>query len=90
MDSEFKRVLSPSLSLLVMAALPPRGGASFCRCNLYRRSRKRMPAGHQMRLPYLLFNLGYRKYGKIAARLARQLGLMNLYGRLARHLSYGI
>ncbi len=43
-----------------------------------------------MRLPYLLFDLGYRKYGKIAARLARQLGLMNLYGRLARHLSYGI
>lgn len=51
---------------------------------------KRMPAGHQTRLPYLLFNLGYRKYGKIAALLANQLGLMSLYGRLARHLSYGI
>ena len=51
---------------------------------------KRMPKGRKPRIPYLLFNLGYRKYGKIAALLVGHPGFMNLYGRLARHLSYGI
>lgn len=51
---------------------------------------KRMPRGRKSRIPYLLFNLGYRKYGKIAALLVGHLGLMNVYGRIARHLSYGV
>ncbi|MCF7957475.1 MAG: B12-binding domain-containing radical SAM protein [Phycisphaerae bacterium] len=50
---------------------------------------KRMPATRSQRLPFLLFNLVYRKYGKIACQLAR-LGFMNRLGRLARRLSYGI
>jgi radical SAM superfamily enzyme YgiQ (UPF0313 family) len=54
--------------------------------NIYRR----MPLRLKSRLPYLLFNLGYRKYGKAAAWLVHRIGLMNLYGRVARHLSYGI
>lgn len=51
---------------------------------------KRMPDSRKQRMAYLLFNLGYRKYGKPAAFLVHRLGLMNLYGRVARRLSYGI
>ena len=49
---------------------------------------RRMPAGRR-RLPYLLFNLGYRKYGKVTSQVAR-LGLMNALGRAARRVAYGI
>ncbi|MCP4454346.1 MAG: B12-binding domain-containing radical SAM protein [Planctomycetes bacterium] len=51
---------------------------------------RRLPDQKHQRMPYLLFNLGYRKYGKVAGWIVSQLGLMNLYGRVARHLSYGI
>lgn len=51
---------------------------------------RRLPDQKPQRIPYLLFNLGYRKYGKAAGWIVSQLGLMNLYGRLARRLSYGI
>jgi radical SAM superfamily enzyme YgiQ (UPF0313 family) len=51
---------------------------------------KRLPTEKKRRRAYLLFNLGYRKYGKIAASVIKHLGLMNLYGRTASHLAYGI
>ena len=50
---------------------------------------KRLPMTGRVRIPFLLFNLGYRKYGKSVSRLARH-GLMSSIGRLARRLSYGI
>lgn len=50
---------------------------------------KRMPENPKQRVPYLIFNLAYRKFGKVTSSLAR-LGLMNSLGRLARRLSYGI
>jgi len=49
----------------------------------------RMPIGKKRQIPYILFNLGYRKFGKVTSKLGR-LGLMNTIGRLARRLSYGI
>ena len=51
---------------------------------------KRLPSRPQQRKAYLLLNLGYRKFGKIAATIVTHLGLMHLYGRVARHLAYGI
>lgn len=50
---------------------------------------KRIPDNPQQRVPYLLFNLAYRKFGSITSRVAG-LGFMNSLGRLARRLSYGI
>lgn len=50
---------------------------------------KRIPKHPRSRIPYLLFNLGYRKFGKLTSQLAR-FGLMNSIGKLARRLSYGI
>jgi len=50
---------------------------------------KRLPIDPKQRIPYLLFNLAYRKFGHITSRLAK-LGFMNSLGRLARRLSYGI
>jgi radical SAM superfamily enzyme YgiQ (UPF0313 family) len=48
---------------------------------------RRMP--DQQRMPYLLFNFGYRKFGKITSGLGK-IGLMSSVGKLARRLSYGI
>jgi len=50
---------------------------------------KRIPAFRKNRLPFLLFNFGYRKYGRLTAIIGK-LGLMNYIGRLARKLAYGI
>jgi radical SAM superfamily enzyme YgiQ (UPF0313 family) len=50
---------------------------------------RRMPQDREQRLPFLLFNLGYRKFGRVASWVA-QRGLMSRVGRLARRLSYGI
>jgi radical SAM superfamily enzyme YgiQ (UPF0313 family) len=50
---------------------------------------RRIPDSPRQRIPYLLFNLGYRKFGKITSFVARH-GLMHRVGRLARRLSYGI
>ena len=50
---------------------------------------KRLPDCRKNRIPFMLFNLGYRKFGKITSQLAR-MGLMHALGRLARKLSYGI
>lgn len=50
---------------------------------------KRLPDDRKQRVPYLLFNFLYRKFGKIAASIAG-FGLMSYLGKLARRLSYGI
>lgn len=50
---------------------------------------KRLPGNGSNRMPYLLFNLGYRKFGKFTSKIGR-LGGMYLLGKLARRLSYGI
>jgi hypothetical protein len=50
---------------------------------------KRMPESPEQRMPYFLFNLFYRKFGKLISRII-PLGLMNSFGKMARHLSYGI
>lgn len=50
---------------------------------------RRLPNAHAQRVPYLLFNLGYRKYGGVTSILGK-IGLMHAVGKLARRLSYGI
>lgn len=50
---------------------------------------KRRPKSNKQWVPYFLFNLGYRKYGKLTARIGT-MGHMQLIGKLARKLSYGI
>jgi len=50
---------------------------------------RRMPDSRRQRVPYLLFNLAYRKFGKATAVLAR-IGLLGWLGRVARHLSYHV
>ena len=50
---------------------------------------KRLPEDKSQRTSYLLFNFGYRKFGKITSLLGK-LGLMNFIGRLGRRLAYNI
>lgn len=50
---------------------------------------KRRPDNRKLLTPYFLFNLGYRKYGKITSMLG-QMGFMNRIGQLGRRLAYGI
>ncbi len=50
---------------------------------------KRMPRSGRMVAPYLMFNLGYRKFGKLTA-LAGRLGLMSAIGRAGARISYGV
>jgi len=50
---------------------------------------KRLPEKRKQRIPYLLFNFGYRKFGKIISILGK-LGLMNFLGKIGRKLSYDI
>lgn len=50
---------------------------------------KRMPDRLDRWLPYLLFTLGYRKFGNVTS-LVSKLGLTSSLGRLARRLAYGI
>ncbi len=49
---------------------------------------RRLPQERSLLVPYLLFNLGYRKCGWLTAPLAR-LGLMNALGQMARRIAYG-
>lgn len=49
----------------------------------------RLPANKRQRLSYLLFNFGYRKFGKVTSLLGK-LGFMNTIGKLGRRLAYGI
>ncbi len=50
---------------------------------------KRMPRAREQWLPYLVFNLAYRKYGRLTSRLAH-LGGMRALGNVSRRLAYGI
>jgi hypothetical protein len=50
---------------------------------------KRRPDSKKLMAPYFMFNLGYRKYGKLTSTLGR-LGLMNQIGKLGSRLAYGI
>ena len=49
----------------------------------------RMPIDKKQRIAFLLFNLGYRKYGKIFSHFGR-IGFMGQIGRIASYLSYRI
>lgn len=51
---------------------------------------RRMPTRPRQRVPFLLFNVGYRKYGKVASMLASGMGLMGRFGGLMSKLSYGV
>ena len=48
---------------------------------------RRMPTGPR-RIPYLIFNLGYRKFGALTAPLMRGV-LMGAMGKVARRVAYG-
>lgn len=48
---------------------------------------RRMPVLKQQRRSYLLFNLLYRKFGKLTSALTRMIP-MNIIGRLATRISY--
>jgi radical SAM superfamily enzyme YgiQ (UPF0313 family) len=50
---------------------------------------KRLPDNRKQWIPYLLFNLAYRKFGKATSRLAHIIPMRSI-GRVARQLSYGI
>lgn len=50
---------------------------------------KRIPNHPKQKVPYLLFSLIYRKFGKVISKLA-SFGFMSSLGRLARKLSYNI
>ncbi|KAF1084307.1 Radical SAM superfamily protein [Sporotomaculum syntrophicum] len=50
---------------------------------------KRIPDHPKQKVPYILFNLFYRKFGKVTAKIAG-FGFMNSIGRFARRLSYHI
>jgi radical SAM superfamily enzyme YgiQ (UPF0313 family) len=50
---------------------------------------RRKPLNRQLVLPYFMFNLGYRKYGRTLSLLGK-IGLMNRIGRMGRKLAYGI
>ena len=50
---------------------------------------RRIPEVKSRRVPFLLFNLCYRKFGKLTSRLG-QGPLMGRIGRLSRKLAYGL
>lgn len=50
---------------------------------------RRMPQDRNNWIPFLLFNLVYRKFGKVTS-LAARAGLSETVGALVRRLSYGI
>lgn len=50
---------------------------------------KRIPDHSKQKVPYILFSLVYRKFGKVISKIA-SFGFMSSLGRLARRLSYNI
>lgn len=50
---------------------------------------KRVPKSEQI-IPHLLFNFGYRKFGKITAKIIASLGLMHTLGKVSRLLSHRV
>jgi radical SAM superfamily enzyme YgiQ (UPF0313 family) len=55
----------------------------------YKNILKRIPKNKKQIMPYLLFNFGYRKFGK-ATSMLRKVGLMRTVGSMASRLAYGI
>ena len=51
--------------------------------------RRRLPDDPRRRAAFLLFNLGYRKFGRVTATIGK-MRMMRSIGSLARKLSYGI
>ena len=49
----------------------------------------RIPDHPKQKVPYILFSLIYRKFGKVISKIA-SFGFMTSLGRLARKLSYHI
>jgi hypothetical protein len=50
---------------------------------------RRMPLSKPQRRPYLLFNIFYRKFGKVTSALARLIP-MRIIGRLAERIAYHV
>ncbi len=50
---------------------------------------RRFPRAREQWIPFILFNLGYRKFGSAISRIGK-FGLMQFIGKAARKLSYGI
>ena len=50
---------------------------------------KRIPDDKNLRKPYLVFNLAYRKFGRLTS-IFGNFGMMSAIGRMARKISYGI
>jgi radical SAM superfamily enzyme YgiQ (UPF0313 family) len=50
---------------------------------------KRLPDSPKQRMPYLLFALGYRKFGRFFSQVSK-LGLMHKFGQLGRKMAYGL
>jgi hypothetical protein len=48
-----------------------------------------LPRSPRQRAPYLLFSIGYRKFGWMTALLAK-IGLLGSVGRLSRRLAYHV
>ncbi|SHI99661.1 Radical SAM superfamily enzyme YgiQ, UPF0313 family [Geosporobacter subterraneus DSM 17957] len=55
----------------------------------FRNILRRMPERRDQQIPYLLFNLLYRKFGKALSFIGKR-GFMNRFGKLARRLAYGV
>jgi len=55
----------------------------------FRNILRRIPQAPRQKIPYLAFNLGYRKFGKITS-LVGKLGFMSLIGKFGRRLAYNI
>jgi radical SAM superfamily enzyme YgiQ (UPF0313 family) len=50
---------------------------------------RRLPRTHRQRMPYLLFNFFYRKFGKLTSLVAKIIP-MQILGRFARKMAYHI
>ena len=55
----------------------------------YKNIMKRIPNHKSRFMPFLMFNFGYRKFGKITSLLGK-LGLMSWIGKLGRKLLYSV
>lgn len=55
----------------------------------FRNILRRIPDTRSQRIPYLLFNFAYRKFGHFTSRIGRW-GCMSWLGRLGRRLAYNI
>lgn len=51
---------------------------------------RRMPENRRQRAAYLMFNLAYRKYGRLTSTIASGMGMMGRFGEMLSKVSYGI